>query len=311
MVLKNTDESLYLNSEKAKNCSHCGKRYTRKMVYHYKTAHQDSEVFVSRISPEWAQKVKNERISGIKIIKSSAQYLKSFCVFCNREHEFMAHYWPDHIRSHTGEYANECRLCMLRVSFYRHCDMSTKRVEGLDIDLYRNDMVAFICKKCNFVQIDENNMRNHLTKQHELPERDWLKQYYQKFTLLPALNSLAIHTNSNDVSSTGILIIVHLKPGGKLLKIICSLHLIQHDAILVHCHRVVHRRGFKYYNRLYIVRQVSYIHQILDQICFYLNSNENNYKQLESNVGPVRLNIPNTFSRKIELHKSEPILPGK
>lgn len=204
--IKNTDKLLYLNSEKAKQCPHCGKRYNKRMVFHYKSAHQNCEVFVSRISPECAIKVREQRIEGIRIYKSSSQYLKAFCVFCERDHEFMLPYWTDHMRSHTGEYANQCILCYKYACFYRHCDIPTKRILGLEFNLYDNDMVAFICKECNFVQIDEGNMLNHLGQQHKLADSANWKHYYQKIVLLPSFKSVRLQANPNDVSSKGILI---------------------------------------------------------------------------------------------------------
>lgn len=103
-VQKNTDKSLYLNSEKAKVCPFCKRTY-KKMVSHMKTNHDEYEVFVSRISQEMADKVIHGTVRAIKHIKGkSLQYIKSLCLFCEEEKDFMPNYWNTHIRSHTGEY---------------------------------------------------------------------------------------------------------------------------------------------------------------------------------------------------------------
>lgn len=197
---KNNDKSLYLSSVKAKICVLCSKHYSRTICSHYKTKHSDREVFVSRLSPKVTKIAIKKGFSFVKYLKGSSNslHLKTFCVFCEKERDFMPHYWNDHLRSHTGEYMNECLLCLSPVSFYYHCNgIPTRKIS--DFNLFRCVLYGYSCKKCNFVQIDEENMIKHLENEHSPTQN--IQKYYQRFTLLPALNSLPFQDILND--STG------------------------------------------------------------------------------------------------------------
>lgn len=101
-MIKNTDKRLFFNSEKAKICPVCTKPFKR-MVSHLKNVHDKHEVYISRLSPQMVENVRNGKILAIKYIKNkSSQYLRSTCAFCEKTWDFMPHYWSDHIRSHTG-----------------------------------------------------------------------------------------------------------------------------------------------------------------------------------------------------------------
>lgn len=101
---KNTDKSLYLNSDKAKDCPICCRPYKR-MVSHLKSNHNDHEVYVSRVSPKMAEKINHGKIRAVKYVKGKSQLnVKALCVFCEVEKDFMPNYFKTHYRSHTGEY---------------------------------------------------------------------------------------------------------------------------------------------------------------------------------------------------------------
>lgn len=191
---RNTDKSLYLISPKAKMCAICDRKYIR-IVSHMKTKHKDSEVFVSRISPKMADMVTHEKIKFIKYpkdVNKSILHLKADCVFCEESRGFPPHYWSDHLRSHTGEYAYECLLCQAEVCFTNHCGLSAKKV--VEHNFYKNALHAFLCTECNFVQINEENMKKHLINEHEIIASG-TSTFYKRFTLVPALNSLPLQAN--------------------------------------------------------------------------------------------------------------------
>lgn len=169
------------------------------MVSHMKNHHPDNEVFVSRISPQMSERVKQNNIPAIKYLKDTAQqYLKMACVFCETEKDFVGYYWVDHLRTHTGEYTNECIVCEKTSLSSSHC--GTPTIKHPKCNVYRDGLSAYLCIDCNYVQINEENMRYHLRKQHGIATST---DHYQSFTLLPALNSLPIKTNQNDILVTG------------------------------------------------------------------------------------------------------------
>lgn len=183
--LRNTDKSLYFRSRKAEKCPLCHKHY-HFMVSHFKSQHKKSEVFVSRISPKMVEYINNDKRSYVKSKTSRSRGLQTLCVFCEEEKNFPVHYWVDHQRSHTGEYGNYCSICNKRCSFNNHCGITTTKIDGFDLRI--NDMTAYRCVDCNFVQTRYKNIRNHLKDQHQRLHIG--KQDYKKFILLPAYNHI-------------------------------------------------------------------------------------------------------------------------
>lgn len=173
----------------SKKCFWCNKYYTL-IVNHYKKKHKKKEVCVSRLSPEMAEKVKlkdfgAERVDG---------KLESMCFFCQYPRAFSLSYWSDHLRVHTGEYIYKCPKCHLEVSCRKHCGVSTDLLETQSQNLFVDDFVGFICNDCNFVQLDEKNMKKHIEIQHKETEAEG---HYQSITLLPAIKRL-IHAPITD-----------------------------------------------------------------------------------------------------------------
>lgn len=55
--------------------------------------------------------------------------------------------------------------------------------DGDMLNLCVERLYAYICQKCNFIQINEENMRKHLTIQHEMPEKN-CDNHYRKILLM-------------------------------------------------------------------------------------------------------------------------------
>lgn len=181
------------------------------MVHHMRTVHPEHEVFVSRLSNRMVRKAE-DGIPAMRYTKGkSMQYVHALCLFCEQERHFMPHYWDDHIRSHTGEYGHECFMCIKRVCFSTHCGIPTQKVEVFN--LYKENMYAFLCRKCNYIQLNEANIRKHLRTEHEIDDQNDYQDYYRQITLLPSMQNLP---NSNGtplhgkfINSTILQINVH------------------------------------------------------------------------------------------------------
>lgn len=193
-LVKNIDKDLFQNSAKAKVCPICNGKYAR-MVPHFKSAHEEFEVFVSRISPEMCEMMKNAQVKAARYMKVGAHYMRATCAFCEKEKNFSSYYWITHVRGHTGEYPNECRICSKMTNAYAHCGGPTERKNVFD--LKTTDLSAFLCELCNFVQLDEENMVGHLRNHHGIHE---IGDQYSIITLLPALNRLPMQANPNDLN---------------------------------------------------------------------------------------------------------------
>lgn len=180
LIDQNTNSELYLKNENSQWCIICDLRRKR-TVNHYKTSHGDREVFVARLSPEMTDTVKMEGIPVDRIIKRYTKYLEATCPFCEVKKSFSTQYWILHMRSHTGEYMNKCQRCDKFVCFNSHCGQSTSKTDNFDLRL--NDLNAFLCSKCNFIQIDKENVRKHLQNEHGETDVD---EHIKEVTLLPS-----------------------------------------------------------------------------------------------------------------------------
>lgn len=191
-VPKNTNRDLYFSNRISQICLICRSTYKR-MVPHLKAAHDIPEVFVSRISPKMAKVARNAPNSSAFFMKGNNKCMKAMCFFCEETKDFCIQYWVQHIRSHTGEYANYCYGCKKTVCFHQHCGIITKCNDV--INLKTTDLTAFICRDCNFVQISEKNLRKHLKDEHGFNN---LENHYDKIVLLKAWDhSQPIQTASN------------------------------------------------------------------------------------------------------------------
>lgn len=100
-------------------------------------------------------------------------------------------------RTHIGEYTNECIICSKVSLNATHCAQPTRKKK---CNLNEDGLSAFLCIRCNYVQIDENRLISHVQIQHQISE--YLNEY-QKITIIPALNNVYKQINPNDVLVQG------------------------------------------------------------------------------------------------------------
>lgn len=198
---RNTDKTLYLCSQQAKTCPLC-KRFYRFMVPHFKAQHPNDEVYVSRISPKMVEYIAPQNAherTFARYSKNHSAHLTCMCIFCEEMKSFSSHYYVDHMRSHTGEYNNLCIVCNHMCSSSNHCGLSTEKFDHFN--LRHEDMRAYRCKLCNFVQINMENMDAHLEKHHGLFEA--VDANTEIIVLLPALNTVIKQINPDEAPTQG------------------------------------------------------------------------------------------------------------
>lgn len=184
-------------------CPICGVGYKR-MVNHFKKCHADMEVFVSRISPDMAERMKSGNLFSARRytrddLKIPQMHLKTMCLFCEQPKDFFIQYWVDHTRTHTGEYTNECILCQKVSLTYSCCGRPTLKQNKSNV--YRDGLMAFICMDCNYVQIERQNMFTHLETQHHFTS---FENRYQTIYLVPPNKP-----NPSDILTQGMVHHIH------------------------------------------------------------------------------------------------------
>lgn len=200
-TLCNTDKNRYYNSESAKTCHICQKKYASRIVSHYKRDHPESEVFVSRLSQKMVDRVL--ACANITVYEDQKSYpdpiVGSHCYFCDSPKLFQSYYWQRHYTTHTGEYMYECYECKKMVNSPLHCNTGTKRQKPF-VHLRNDDLCGFLCIECNYLQLDEENMKDHQKYQHKHVER--LSEQYKKIILIPSRKRV----NSNDIIEGNFLL---------------------------------------------------------------------------------------------------------
>lgn len=86
--------------------------------------------------------------------------------------------------------------------------MPTQKVENLN--LYLENMHAFICKECNYIQLDMQNIHNHLRDEHEIKDSTKYKKYYEEVILLPAIKNLPFSFNPHFHGKLNHTIVFHM-----------------------------------------------------------------------------------------------------
>lgn len=178
---KNVNKKQFCGSTSAKFCHICKKDFVKRIVRHYKEHHKDSEVYASRFSPKSAAEVQNDTEAYV-IRYNRNSYVRAKCYFCDAIIEHMPNYWKQHYTLHTGEFMFHCETCNEQQADHTHSHPVIKTVENHN---FLNDLVAYICVKCNYVQLNENNVVAHLRNEHEIQEEN-VEEFYKEITLLPS-----------------------------------------------------------------------------------------------------------------------------
>lgn len=125
--------------------------------------HSESEVYVSRPSPTVAVKIRR-RTEEFNFIPSSSQ-ISATCFFCEVPRRMSFGEWKQHFQYHTGE--------------------NDTVDDG-------QQLFGYMCKLCNYVQIEQNNLKLHLTTEHETFD-DEIVNCCEEIVLLPDLTPLTPH----------------------------------------------------------------------------------------------------------------------
>lgn len=145
-------------------CFLCGTS-DKNLAIHYARKHPDTEVFVARISPYMANRIRKQEIEFVNIDGQ----IHGLCPFCEEEQTMNRDDWMKHLLNHTGElilFCTGCKISMIRKM--NHGDCSREQVQNIfENNLTGEDLVGFICNTCNYVQIHEEKLIRHITNEHD------------------------------------------------------------------------------------------------------------------------------------------------
>lgn len=169
------------------HCVVCGKGSSDKCITaHYVHSHPGLEVYTSRFSSGYAKRARDEPSMPRLENTTKGAKMRAPCYFCAKEMVFDPKYWPQHLLSHTGEYANECLICKRKISNeanHRRRFPDHEIVKRIDYTFDENYLWAYMCNSCNYVQTQEVNMEKHLRNEHGFPHQDQ-REYYCRIRLL-------------------------------------------------------------------------------------------------------------------------------
>lgn len=167
LVKENTDKNVHsMNSLYSSLCILCDTVYKSSLVYHYANAH--NEVYISRPSPEYSDRL---RKSEIPFVHAPNGKISGTCCFCEKRKIFNKRSWRRHMLTHTGETTFYCHRCDISVALRRdHSDCDSKYVKCIYDLEPENDsrvLVGHICSICNYLQIKKIEIIKHLANEHK------------------------------------------------------------------------------------------------------------------------------------------------
>lgn len=146
------------------NCRLCTKS-TDSMVAHYIECHRTAEVFCSRIKYSQAMKLKRGESCNVVVNADTAEYV---CLLCDKTQTCTTYYdIYQHLTSHTGEFYFKCTECDFRDVTQ---DVQHARMHKFEIcpfpQIEDNKLIAFMCEKCHYVQLQKTNINKHIVCHH-------------------------------------------------------------------------------------------------------------------------------------------------
>lgn len=167
----NTNKSHEANNIKESTIPHqnllsvnmCHKNHPHKIYNHFEISdsHSTFKNNTSRLTRKMAALVQSGRVSRVKYCNDKIDYI---CYFCKCKSSKTFKKWFLHITQHTGE------TCTY--------------------NKYKKDVSAYICKLCNYVQLEKARVIQHLRVQHKTPNNN-----YNKIVLLPRKRKPTIHVH--------------------------------------------------------------------------------------------------------------------
>lgn len=167
-IPKNDDPTVFYSNFLYRSlCFLCGIN-DKKLAMHYAKMHPDSEVFIARLAPRMAEKVRQGNYNFVRMDTE----IHGLCFFCEEMKAFTKEKWMKHLLEHTGEQAYFCRGCETSMNRkIKHNECPRDLVLPIMSDANDNtDLTGFICNTCNYLQIREEQLMKHLGEHDTLTD---------------------------------------------------------------------------------------------------------------------------------------------
>lgn len=154
------------------------------LAEHYAKCHPKTEVFVSRLSPTMAIRIRKQNDEFIQIDDK----IHGVCFFCEELMTLKRDLWMKHLIMHTGERMFFCSGCQQKqIKKIKH-DKCTKDEVTTVFDVNspdNNDLCGYICNTCNYVQIHRGQLDKHVGNEHDSYDEN-IEEIYSKVVLVKA-----------------------------------------------------------------------------------------------------------------------------
>lgn len=177
----------------------------KNLVNHHVKEHPDHEVFISRITEEMRRRIEAGTIHAVAHSNGKIDYVCPFCESCESKTPMN---WLSHLTVHTGEYIYQCGTCDVRLAHKSHPKAGCSRdaiVEKIKIPIEMNGIYGFICDLCNYVQLQEGQLKSHLRLEHQVHST---REKYSRILLLktvhPPAPAAARNANSPECPFCGV-----------------------------------------------------------------------------------------------------------
>ncbi|CAD7086759.1 unnamed protein product [Hermetia illucens] len=180
---KNDNPDMHSLSEYVSKCVLCP-FIGRHMPNHYIHTHPQSEVFISRLPPKSQARLLanegNKATGSMRKPPNKTLYMYD-CPFCEIQNTFTRVGWVDHFGTHTGEYTFKCSECSRMLNFkteiMKHIQKKCPRAQPIRLRSFvglAKCVYGYICKKCNYIQMNSQSITEHLQKQHDCSGDDMI-----------------------------------------------------------------------------------------------------------------------------------------
>lgn len=196
--IRNDNKDVHIMNDDYLYCCIVCDESLRYAVPHYVQHH--SEVYVSRLT----QSVYNSYTTAEPTSSFDGKEYEAMCPVCQSTRSLPKMAWIDHLTSHTGEYRYCCGRCKKRVlrqndHISRRCGGKTleKKIDiGFECDTH--GIYAYVCKKCNYIQLGRDRLVLHLRMQHAMDDEMAIQEQYTRIMVVSMRFELAdVPKNTN------------------------------------------------------------------------------------------------------------------
>lgn len=158
--------SYYGNPDYEYQCVLCPYKNKNRIESHFVNIHKDYEYFLARPSPEMANAL---RVSRTVVTALPKKHFKAFCYFCQEDLSFYKESWIQHVARHTCEFTRKCLSCK-HIYMKSRTPHKCSKPHPYELNNFNfdNHLIGYMCKFCNFTQLREEAVQNHLKVQHRV-----------------------------------------------------------------------------------------------------------------------------------------------